>query len=219
MLWLSLAFADLLVPAPEGKVYVTHSVRIEGVPEGKVLLVFDGPPGGEVEAMRVYTTTQTQHVVARGSQNRGGSLGEPGVWMMALEDYTPWNTARSEDVAKQEAACMNGEGCAHISRFVPTWTMPEALISCNHTLELQTQAAAGEPEERLDVFAATVTDDACSLQAVEATPEEVPGTEPSKTDPPAEQGAVTEERVECGPGVGPISALMGGLLLLLARRP
>ena len=54
MLWLSLAFADLLAPAPEGKVYVTHSVRIEGVPEGKVLLVFDGPPGGEVEAMRVY---------------------------------------------------------------------------------------------------------------------------------------------------------------------
>ena len=53
----------------------------------------------------------------------------------------------------------------------------------------------------------------------EATPEEVPGTEPSKTDPPTEQGAVTEERVECGPGVGPISALMGGLLLLLARRP
>lgn len=212
LLLLGLASADLLIPAEMGQVHITHSVRIEGLTPGFVVVAFDGTPGSEVGTHRAFTVDHPELVIANGGNSRGASLGAPALYAMTVEAHTEWDTARAAEVGRQEQACLNGEGCAHISRFVPSYATPTAVIPCGLSLEPTGSAPEGSPVERTDVFTATVTAEACTVTPL-APPESPSGAAPGTT------AGATVESADCSTASGPVSVLLGLGLLLLARRP
>jgi hypothetical protein len=217
LLLLGLASADLLIPAELGQVHITHSVRIDGIPPEFVVVAFDGSPGGEVGTYRAFTADHPELVIATGGNSRGATLGAPALYGMTAEAYAEWDAVRSAEVARQEEACLNGEGCAHISRFVPSFATPTAVIPCGLSLEPTGSAPEGSPLQRTDVFTATVTAEACTVTPA-AAPSDAPGDVPAGAAPGTTSGASVES-TDCSTAPGPVSVLLGLGLLLLARRP
>lgn len=150
------AHADVAIEAPEGMLLATHSLRVEGLLDhpDAVILAFDGPPGGTVSTHRVYGQGQaSQHVLARGDDRNGSAMGAPSLYAMARPAYETWAAATSAEVERQRQACdERGEGCMHISRFVPSYASPSAVLPCGVQVETVTQGPDSGPDLRIEVY-------------------------------------------------------------------
>ena len=140
LLLLPLAQADLVVPPPEDRRYITHKLRIENLESfpDRVFVVVDD--GDEVRSHRAFTAEQATHELGRGGRRSGGSLGSPRIRAMTPADYEAWRDATRETVNAQREACQRGEGCAHISRFSPRYAPPKAGVDCGVEIPVQTSA-------------------------------------------------------------------------------
>ena len=119
---LSSAQADLAVEPRQGERFVTHYLEVKGLPDGMVLVVAD--EGDSVSAVRSITADGT-HRLASGDALRGAGMSSPKLWAMSAEQHASWRSAAAEVVAGQERACREeGKGCAHISRFTPSYPAP-----------------------------------------------------------------------------------------------
>lgn len=165
------AQADVAVPPPTGKRFLTHALRVDGLEQhpGYVVVAFDGRPGSSIGTHRVFTAEAPQQDLAYGGSNRGPALAEPGLHLMKRDAYDAWNTEQSAVVAAQRKACSErGEGCAHISRFVPSYQAPGAVVDCGHRVGLETVGLATGPDTVIDVVTLTAaSDSACTVKPVE----------------------------------------------------
>ncbi len=221
---LSVALADVLIEPDDGQIHVSHSLQIQGLAEHPdvVVLAFSGKPGSSLSTHRVFTAERDQHQLASG-RARSGNIGEAGLYLMSSEDYEAWNTKRGEEVTRQREACERGEGCVHISRFVPDYNAPKAVVSCNLSIPTVTSAPTGSPSKRLDAYRLTTASaDSCVLEAStpEITPvpaDPAPADDPVPADDPTPPGPGDDNR-DCSssPGVG--SFFLGLAMLMLARR-
>jgi hypothetical protein len=150
---LGLARADLAPRSDEGKEFVRHQLRVEGLDtvEGSVLVLHSKPEEGLISTHRVLSSKTVQIVeLADGSAQSylGQEIWSPQAQLMSQADFEAWDTIRRQRVSEQEEACMRGEGCAHISRFVPRFSPPSVGIRCAVDLpDIYAEAPFGSPTE------------------------------------------------------------------------
>ena len=148
------ALADIAIEPDPGTTFLSHSLRLEGLAEHptSVLVVHDG--GSTISAHRAYSADrEAQQTLARGGSNRGGGMGAPSIYLMNGIAYQAWSTATDATVSAAREACADrGEGCAHISRFVPSYAPPTGAISCGVSIDLQLSGPDGGPDEVVDVY-------------------------------------------------------------------
>lgn len=150
-LLLPTARADVATPPPNGKRFTTHAVEVKGLPDDMVLLAVDA--GDPVSKVVVFHKDGKQ-ALERGGRNRGGGLGKPRIVAMSRTAHAAWDDKARKEVARQQEACAKrGEGCAHISRFVPRIPAPSPVVDCGVTVDLQLEA----PENGPDSFVQTIT--------------------------------------------------------------
>ncbi|MCB9700073.1 MAG: hypothetical protein H6738_25015 [Alphaproteobacteria bacterium] len=158
-LWSSVALADIAPTPAVGQRFLTHSVRVTGLTEhpGFVLVAHDA--GDTVGTVLAWTGDEVQQL-GNGASNRGPRLSHPSFRLMSREAYDAWKTASSAEVSAQREACMRGEGCAHISRFVPKITPPTGTVDCATSIDVVTSGPADGPDavvEPLTVVEASAT--------------------------------------------------------------
>lgn len=214
LLLIATSFADILIEPDAGTIHTSHVVRVEGLAEhpGYVLLAFDGEPGQTISTHRVFTPDSEEFVMARGG-GRGSQLYAPSFYLMADADYQAWKTVTDADVAKQEADCLEGIGCAHISRFEPSYPSPKTVVSCGLTVQTKTSAPTGSPDKHTDLYTLkTASAEACSLEPGIA--KETPVTKGGAVEAPETE--TQTETTDCATSPGRASVLVGLLLLGLA---
>jgi len=154
------AMADIAPRPPEGERFVVHKLELKGLPEGRVLVVVDD---GDTVSRVISIDADGTRQLASGRE-RGGRLGAPGLWSMSTTDLAAWKAKADAEVAKQKAACREGRGCAHISRFVPDIPAPSPRVDCHIRLELHTHGPASGPDTWTDtVEVVEMTDERCVL--------------------------------------------------------
>jgi hypothetical protein len=207
------ALADVAIPPPKDQIFTSHYLRVddrEAHPDF-VLLAYDS--GETLSTHRAWPADrEAEQLLARGGRDRGGQLGHPGLHLLPKAAYEAWATATSAEIARQEEACADrGEGCAHISRFAPSYPPPEGATSCGHAIELQRSAPEGSADKRVDVV--KIVEASASSCKVEASGTDGAGGDaPSPTSAPS-SGCAT---------VTSAASLLTGLALLLGlgrRRP
>lgn len=204
------ARADVALEPAAGTRFITHALRLEGLDAhpGYVVLAYDDGP--ELHTHRAFHSggPATQEL-GWGGANRGGLLSAPGLHLLPRAAYDAWAASTTATVQAQETACAErGEGCMHISRFVPHYPPPAGAVSCGIRLPLQGSGPADGPdrvEEVLRLEAAS--DSACTVTRVGPAP----SLDGQAT--PADAGA------RCDLTGSAASLLAGlGLLLGLGRR-
>ena len=208
LLFCSLALADIIPDAPTGKKHITHSLRIEGLEAHPdiVLLAMQDAGDGELSAYRVFDHESNEARLANGA-SRSSGMATATIYLMTRADYDAWAKVTAEDVRRQEELCEQGIGCAHISRFEPTYATPESRLACGATITTQTSAIIGG-SDRLDVY-----------RVVEASPTSCRLEEGGAKGPDRSvEGDVTETDDAGCSHVNPLSFGFGALLLLLVGR-
>lgn len=165
----TLAYADVAPIEPPGKHFVSHSLRVEGMGDhpGHVLVVYDAPQDGQISANLAYHSEgQSEQVLADGSRSRGNLFSRPTVYLMTRDNYNAWSKISTAEIERQRIACAErGEGCMHISRFVPHYAPPTNAIDCKMQLEAITLLPDSGPDRIVDVFRLkTASADTCLLE-------------------------------------------------------
>lgn len=208
-LLLSSAQADVVLPPPDGRQYLSHELTLSGLPEGWVLVV----AADTKELAGVVSLSADGSTTLATGDDRFLPLGQsPKVWAMTAADHAAW-TARADAIAaEQERACSEtGEGCVHISRFVPRLPAPAPRLDCGTTLSLRLEGPASGPRTTTDQLeVVSLTDTACALQLTGPAP--VPSS-PTGPRPPSTSrcsaGAASTSAASLALGIG---------LLGIARR-
>lgn len=167
LLSLSLAHADVAVPPPRGERFVNHDLVVEGMDAHPdvVLVVLDAGP--TVSAYRSFQKGgERRQTLARGNRSRGGGMSAPTVKMMTRPAFEAWQKeARATVDAQREACAQRGEGCAHISRFVPRYPAPKDALECGFLIDLVTSGPEGGPNTVVDTIALkTAKADRCEVE-------------------------------------------------------
>ncbi|MCK6505808.1 hypothetical protein L6R53_20870 [Myxococcota bacterium] len=204
------ARADVALEPDPGTRFLTHALRIEGLDAhpGYVVLAYDA--GAELSTWRAFHAgAPASQELGWGGANRGPRMGAPGLHLLPRAAYDAWLAQTTATIQAQETACAErGEGCMHISRFVPSFPPPVGAVSCGLSLQVQGAGPEDGPdrvEEVLRLEAAS--DSTCSLARV--------GQELSREGKPVAAGS----GARCDLVGGAASLLAGaGLLLGLGRR-
>jgi hypothetical protein len=171
---LSIAHADIAIPPPDGERFVKHDLEVVGLeahPE-VVLIALDG--GDTVSGYRAFRPGgEARQTLARGGNNRGGGISAPSVKMLPKAAFEAWEKKSRADVAAQREACASsGEGCAHISRFVPRYPAPKDAVDCGFTMTLVTSGPKRGPDTVVDTIALkTASASTCVVDARPRTAE------------------------------------------------
>ena len=154
LLLLSAAHADVAPEPPSGEQFTTYSVRVEGLAAfPDVVLVVHDKSGGELRGYATLTADKSEAQLGNGRSWRENNIPSPDLFVMPRAAYEAWAQATAAEVARQEEACSErGEGCAHISRFVPHFAAPTGTTPCRATIDITTTAKAGGPDAYVDVF-------------------------------------------------------------------
>ena len=157
LLGASVAHADVAIEPPTGKQFMRHHLSVENMSEhaGFAVVVFDA--GDTISTYRAFTATSSaKQELGWGGQNRGPSLFQPTARLMSLDAFEAWKAATGAEVDKQREACADrGEGCAHISRFVPRFAPPADTVDCKTRFDLELSGEDGGPDTRIDVVKLT----------------------------------------------------------------
>lgn len=207
LLSLSIAHADVAIPPPADQQFVSHDLVVQGLeahPDA-VLLVLDR--GATVSAYRAFHAgAETRQTLATGGRNRGGGISAPSLLLMPKAAYEAWQAQAMADVRAQREACSSrGEGCSHISRFVPRYPAPTGTIDCGLSLTLVTTGPERGPDTIVETVALTAaTATRCAVEAKGRT---------------AEQDGEPMETGGCSTAGGAVSLGAGlALLGLVSRR-
>lgn len=212
----SLALADVVVPPPDDSRYVSHVLRLDGLQAhpGFVFLVYDDGP--EISGWRAFSAGgQAEWELMRGGSRLGAAMSQPAVRMLSAAAYESWAAATNAEKERQRAACSErGEGCMHISRFVPRVAPPSGAIDCGLRLSMEATGPADGPEQIVHI--ATVTAATETSCVVTLTGRETSGAPTPASTPPAQVPATTapETRPRCATGTGAGSLLLGLVLAL-----
>lgn len=147
------ARADLLPSPPAGRIFLEQSVRVEGADRhpGFVLIALDsGPTVPAVATWRAGSPATLP--LANGLSNRGPRFRSPALRMLTAADYDAWRKAADAAEATQRAACAKGEGCMHISRFVPALPAPAGATDCGLAVALPTEGPESGPDAVVTVL-------------------------------------------------------------------
>jgi hypothetical protein len=151
------ARADIAAEPPMGMQFLSHSARVEGLAAhpGYVVLAYDR--GDPVSAVVAWTPEgEAVQQLAYGGNNRGGGLSAPAVHLMSTAAYAEWRAKATAAVEVQRKACAErGEGCMHISRFVPSLPAPQGAIDCKLAITLETTGSAAGPDALVQVLELT----------------------------------------------------------------
>jgi hypothetical protein len=178
---LPIATADIAPTPPPGEQFATYHVRVEGLEAFPDVVLVLHDRSEQINAHRAFTAEKPEQQIANGFSSRGARFSSPDLFVMSADAYTAWSTLTSTEIERQRQACdERGEGCAHISRFVPRYAPPSDTTVCNAGIQIKTSSSVGGPERYVDTF--TVTDAApgrCSLsiQASAPAPEEASSSE------------------------------------------
>ncbi|MEL6342777.1 MAG: hypothetical protein AAFV53_06565 [Myxococcota bacterium] len=152
---LNLAHADVAPTEPPGRQFVTHALRVEGmdVHPGHVLVVYNAPQDGVIRANLAYHSEgQAQQTLGDGSRARGNHFSKVRFHLMSRDRYSAWSSTTAQEIARQRTACAEkGEGCAHISRFVPRYPPPAQVVDCQVEIDVITQNEKKGPDQIVDV--------------------------------------------------------------------
>lgn len=206
------ARADVALEPEPGTRFVTHALRIEGLDAhpGHVVLAYD--EGATLSTFRAFHAGgQPSQELGWGGANRGPHMGAPGLHLLPRAAYEAWLAQTTATILAQETACAErGEGCMHISRFVPSFPPPAGAVSCGLGLTVQGSGPKDGPDRVEDVLhLETATDTSCVLRKV--------GLEASREGKPV--GVDAGARCDL---TGSAASLVAGLGLLLGlgrRRP
>lgn len=154
LLSLSLAHADVAIPPPDGQRFVKHDLVVAGLERHPdvVLLAIDA--GGTVSGYRAWRAGgEARQTLAQGGRSRGGGIAAPSVKMLPKAAFDAWEAKSRADVDRQRAACADrGEGCAHISRFVPSYPAPPDTVDCGFPIRLVTSGPKRGPDTVVDTI-------------------------------------------------------------------
>jgi hypothetical protein len=191
----AIAHADIPPTPPTNREFASNAVMVEGLegsPDFVLLLV---PAGTSISAYRAFTPERSR-------QDLSDRMLRADFWLMEKAAYEAWSAATSAEIMRQETACAErGEGCAHISRFVPSFSPPTQAIRCGASLDAPSTVPRGEPTSLLHTFRLTAASaTACTVTADTSTP---PSVSPGKG---------------CATAGGGVSGLALPLLMLLGLR-
>lgn len=214
MLLLStLALADIPPTPPPNQQFVTHTVQPEGLADHPehVLLLF--AKGDTISSYRTFSADNPSFGVE-------GELLRAGFSLMKRSDYVMWADQTRDEILRQRTACAErGEGCAHISRFEPSFAPPTAVVDCGMTLALSGTAAMGEPTSHTHSYRLTAAGETCTMVAAEAAPAPEPDPATPAPAPAPEPAAPSGEEAGCATvGAAPLSAVVVVAMLLGLRR-
>ncbi len=207
----AVAHADIAPTPPDGRTFLTHAVRVEGLDRhpGYVVLAYDQTdPVRDVAAWKAGGAPTV--TLANGASNRRQAFSAPMFRLLPAEAYAAWRAQADAAVAAQREACQRGEGCPHISWFVPKLPPPSGTIDCGlPALTLVTEGPAAGPDSLTSVFTLTeATPTTCVL--VEGPREQRKGGTPIPARP-------TGNCDHLG-GAASVGAALAVLLLATRRR-
>lgn len=181
------ARADIAPEPPPDKQFTTYTVQVDGLDRFPgVVLVLHDKGSDTIRAYRSFTAEKSSHMIASGHRSRGNNFSNPDLFAMTAEAYAAWSAETDAEIRRQEAACADrGEGCAHISRFVPKFAPPTGAVACGADIQIRTTAPTGGPSEYTDVFTVTAASaEGCTVSgppapagAKSATPDDAPSAE------------------------------------------
>lgn len=213
------AQADVIQPPPDKERYLTHQLRIEGLDAHPDVVIVAHDRAGTISSHRAFSAGDAQQVLGRGARRDGGGLSAPALFLLPRAAHDAWSEGVRAEVARQEEACADrGEGCAHISRFTPSYAPPEGGVDCKQDITLKLTGPEDGPKEVVDVLrlveASATT---CRLEAVDqAAAPASPGPSPTPPEaPPAPADASTAAAERGCAHVGSAGSLLVGLGLLL----
>ena len=214
-LLISAAWADIPPTPPAGKQFTTYSIQVDGL-EGfpdAVLVAYDKDTA-ELRGYEAFKAGDSKHMLVNGNNSRGQRFSKPDLYFMTAAAFAAWAEATSVAVEEQRTACdERGEGCAHISRFMPRIAPPADAVPCNASIQIRTTAPVGGATAYLDVFTVTAASaGGCTVTGPAEPASAAPASAPSAGVPPEPSAA--ESRCAAVTGTG--SGVAWGLAMLLA---
>lgn len=212
------AQADIAPMPPPDKQFTTYTVQVDGLDKfPDAVLVLHDKDADTIYGYRPFSAEKASHQIANGHSSRGNTIHNPDFFLMTAEAFAAWSAETNAEIARQRDACSErGEGCVHISRFVPKFAPPTGTVPCNATVNIRTTAPQGGPSEYTDVF--TVT--AASAEGCTLTGPAAPAAAPSGSHEPEAAPADPAPSAEpAGSRCAAVTAAGGaawGLALLLA---
>ena len=211
---LSTAHADIAPTPPPSKQFTTYSVRVDGLKAGSDMVLVLHDTGETIRGYALFDAEKPEHQLDDGSSSRGGRFSAPGLFAMPRAAFEAYNTASQAEIFRQREACMNGEGCAHISRFSPRIAPPTGGVPCGADIQITTTADRGGPDAFTDVFTVTaLSADACTLGG--PTRVSLKGGEPLGAAP---SGATVKAETGCATVTAAGGAVWGIAMLLAGWR-
>lgn len=193
----TLALADIPPTPPPNEAFARHTVSVDGLAAHPDFVVMLYPGSGELSDHQVFTAEKSK-------QDLSEDLLRADFWLMPKADYATWSSATSAEIMRQRTVCAEtGEGCAHISRFSPSYAPPTGTIPCKVTLDAPYTVPEGKPTDLQHAFSLTAASaTACTLAAV----------------PSAEVPAAASKGGCATASGGSLGAVLGMLMLGLRRR-
>ena len=132
MSWPISSFADVPPPIASGNEFVTHQVSVTNMSDfpDYALLVYDA--GTSLQGHLTFDTDRpAKQTLIQGRNWRSRvRFRAPQVWLIKRSDEATWSDMIKKSIKRQRSDCEQGKGCAHISRFMPTYPPPEKVIDC-----------------------------------------------------------------------------------------
>lgn len=155
LLSLSMAHADIAIPPPDGERFVRHDLEVVGLEAHPDVVLIAIDEGSTVHGYRAFRPGgEARQSLAQGGRNRSGGVSEPSVKMLPKSAFDVWEKeARGAVDAQREACASRGEGCAHISRFVPRYPAPKDAVDCGFKMKLVTHGPERGPDTVIDTIA------------------------------------------------------------------
>jgi len=152
----SLLYADVPPQPPANKQFVRHYIQLKDMEKHTdfSLLVFDKQSKGKtIKSIGSFTAKRSKDVlIANQATSMPPSFGKPEIWLMSKTDHQAWSVELSTTILKQRQDCMNGIGCAHISRFRPSFSAPTKVIPCNVDITPVLYSKKDGPTKIVDTF-------------------------------------------------------------------
>ena len=148
------ARADIAIEPPTDQQFLTWSIRVEGLEAapGSVVVAWETPYEGKITGYRALSAASPEAELYHGGSRRPG-LASPDLYLLPTAAFETWQAATREEIDRQEAACADrGEGCMHISRFVPHFAPPTGGIDCATKAKLTESGPTNSPPTRLLTF-------------------------------------------------------------------
>lgn len=170
LLSLSMAHADIAIPPPDRERFVRHDLEVVGLEAHPEVVLIAIDEGSTVQGYRAFRPGgEARQTLAQGGRNRSRGISAPSVKMLPKAAFATWEReARGAVDAQREACASRGEGCVHISRFVPRYPAPKDAVDCGFTIKLVTRGPERGPDTVIDTIALKTA--AASTCVVETRP-------------------------------------------------